>query len=603
MLSRPSRSTQSVADLHEPLDPAALHALAVTAQNPWLASLLARRLTTLRERLGELRVWLESLSRQTRRAWTRRWALVLPAAVLAMALASGSVLAKMDATITVDPGGSGCTLSAAITNANNDNQSGSASCAAGSGPDTIDFAAANGTYSYTAALPDIITAITIQGNGNTTIQRTGGPAFSVLRVTGSGSLGLTNATITGGSATNGGGIHAYNSTVSLTSATISGNSAIDNGGGIYAKGSTVNLTSATVSGNSSDDRGGGIYVSDSTVVLTSTTISGNSAAVLGGGIRTHNSTITVTDATISGNTVGFSGGGMFIGGSTANLTNVTISDNTASFGGGISPSYSTVFLTHATISGNSASAGGGIYLTTSALVNSQSSIVAQQAAGADCGLQSYGGTVVSGGYNIESTTSCGFAGTGDQQSVSAAALDLGALGLNAPGTTRTHALGTGSIALNQIPGGTNGCGTTITTDQRGVTRPQPAGGSCDVGAYEFVQAPPAPTAAQITHFAAATDPTGRIRIAWETASEVDVVGFRVERAVDGGPWRAVGSLVPARGSAAGGAAYTSADSPGVGRFTYRLAVVSATGTPQTFGPAEALVRAMRAFLPVAWRAR
>jgi hypothetical protein len=40
--------------------------------------------------------------------------------------------------------------------------------------------------------------------------------------------------------------------------------------------------------------------------------------------------------------------------------------------------------------------------------------------------------------------------------------------------------------MNQIPNGTNGCGTTITTDQRGWPRPFPPGGKCDVGAFEAV---------------------------------------------------------------------------------------------------------------------
>jgi hypothetical protein len=112
----------------------------------------------------------------------------------------------------------------------------------------------------------------------------------------------------------------------------------------------------------------------------------------------------------------------------------------------------------------------------------------------------------------------------------------------------------------------------------------------------------APTAAQVTHFAAAPDPTGRIRITWETAGEVDVVGFRVQRAsAASGSWRAVGGLIPAHGSTAGGAVYTMTDGPGVGRFAYRLEVVDADSAPQVHGPVEAMVRTLRAFLPVGWR--
>ena len=54
--------------------------------------------------------------------------------------------------------------------------------------------------------------------------------------------------------------------------------------------------------------------------------------------------------------------------------------------------------------------------------------------------------------------------------------------LNAPGTTATRALGPASQARDVIPSGVNGCGTDITTDQRGVSRPQRT--TCDIGAFE-----------------------------------------------------------------------------------------------------------------------
>ena len=48
-------------------------------------------------------------------------------------------------------------------------------------------------------------------------------------------------------------------TVTLTNSTVSGNSA-RNGGGIYNQGGALTLlTNSTVSGNSADNSGGGIY--------------------------------------------------------------------------------------------------------------------------------------------------------------------------------------------------------------------------------------------------------------------------------------------------------------------------------------------------------
>jgi uncharacterized repeat protein (TIGR01451 family) len=91
------------------------------------------------------------------------------------------------------------------------------------------------------------------------------------------------------------------------------------------------------------------------------------------------------------------------------------------------------------------------------------------------------GTVSSQGYNlVGSDTGFSISGTGDQTTADAR---LTALADNG-GPTWTHALLTGSPALDAIPNGVNGCGTTYTQDQRGQPRPSTTGGACDVGAYE-----------------------------------------------------------------------------------------------------------------------
>ena len=62
---------------------------------------------------------------------------------------------------------------------------------------------------------------------------------------------------------------------------------------------------------------------------------------------------------------------------------------------------------------------------------------------------------------------------------------LGALANNG-GTTNTHLPTAVSPVLNTIPNGTNDCGTTVTTSQNLVTRPQQTG--CEKGAAERVAA-------------------------------------------------------------------------------------------------------------------
>lgn len=114
-----------------------------------------------------------------------------------------------------------------------------------------------------------------------------------------------------------------------------------------------------------------------------------------------------------------------------------------------------------------------------------------------------------------------------------------------------------------------------------------------------------PTAARLTDFSAAPEPTGAVRLAWATASEHDLLGFRVERAateeIDGapiGPWQAVGGLVSARGGPSSGAHYAVEDRPGAGAFAYRLVIVNAGAPAEVHGPLVVTVRAIRAFLPL-----
>jgi CSLREA domain-containing protein len=79
---------------------------------------------------------------------------------------------------------------------------------------------------------------------------------------------------------------------------------------------------------------------------------------------------------------------------------------------------------------------------------------------------------------------CGFSGTSLKNT------DPLLLGLdNYGGTTSTMALAKSSPAIDRIPSGVNGCGTTLPTDQRGFLRPLDGNldgtAACDVGAYEY----------------------------------------------------------------------------------------------------------------------
>ena len=200
----------------------------------------------------------------------------------------------------------------------------------------------------------------------------------------SGSLILTNTSISGNTAKNGGGIfsamneYSLPDLLTLDDCTLSANSATLAGGGIFNNG-TVALTGCIISGNSAVN-GGGIadmarYASNTFAnypagaTLSDCTVSGNSAASYGGGIE-NEGTLTLTGCTISGNSAKV-GGGIAnpiqsqaeyfadIVYSQATVTGVTISGNTAAtYGGGIM-NEGTLVLTGCTLSGNTAVQDGG----------------------------------------------------------------------------------------------------------------------------------------------------------------------------------------------------------------------------------------------------
>lgn len=226
------------------------------------------------------------------------------------------------------------------------------------------------------------------------------------------------------------------------------------GGGILNFGGTLTLTDVTISGNNSEGlQGGGIYNSNGVLIITGSTISGN-AAGLGGGIE-NNGTARITNSTISGDSAGVWGGI----GSPGPLT-----------------------LVNSTVSGNIAYAGaGGIgndIGSTHGQMTIMNTIVANNPGkDGNCLLSLI---TIDGGYNIEDGTTCGFTAATSHSNMDPQ-LDPAGLVPNG-GTTSTIALLPGSPAIDVIPFGTNACGTVVTTDQRGVTRPFGAG--CDVGAYE-----------------------------------------------------------------------------------------------------------------------
>jgi predicted outer membrane repeat protein len=290
--------------------------------------------------------------------------------------------------------------------------------------------------------------------------------------------------LTGGA---GGGIaNTTSGVLTISTSTVSGNSANSAGGGIENEGTLI-ISGSTLEGNSAQS-GGGIF-SYGDVSISSSTMSANNATLFGGGIFDINAiggTVTVSTSTFVGNTAGSNGGAIDNRGDLT-LSTSTFNANKAPLGGAISNVGGgvTLTMTASTVSGNAAVDGGGIHnFTATAIVGS--SIVADNTAttaGNDCT-----GAPTSSGYNlIGDADGCSFVATAGDQVGSASGsgeIDpiLGPLANNG-GPTQTMALGLSSPADDAIPAGTTLCPTAGTTDQRGMSRP--AGTTCDIGAYEL----------------------------------------------------------------------------------------------------------------------
>jgi hypothetical protein len=173
--------------------------------------------------------------------------------------------------------------------------------------------------------------------------------------------------------------------------------------------------------------------------------------------------VVLDGAQVSTNTA-LSGGGLHNNGGTLTLLNSTVSANTATVAyGGLDNSSGTSILTFTTVASNTAvNSAGGIRAAGEVLI--QNSLIAHNVP-TNCN-----GTFTSAGHNLDSGTSCGFSATGD---ITDTAPLIGSLDANG-----THPLLEGSPAIDA-----GLCLPSVTTDQRGVDRPQ--GDGCDIGAYEF----------------------------------------------------------------------------------------------------------------------
>ncbi len=372
---------------------------------------------------------------------------------------------------------------------------------AGSGGD------GGGIWAENAGVPNHFKNVTISGN---TASSNGGGMWSKAGFT------MENSTVSGNEAKDGhgGGVYASGAgpgwVVELKGVTVNNNKttgAGGDGGGVYCTGALA-IEDSTVSSNVASGRGGGILGSSTLTVEDSTikdNTSGSGGGVgYGGGIACFAS-LSVNGSTISGNKAGglaADGGGIFGTGNWA-LTNSTLSGNRADRnGGGMYQGFGVSgTLNNVTIADNTADYdvsggidnGGGFYQLGTLIVKN-SLIADNKRSTSDNDCYRAAGTLTSQGYNLVENAdgTCAYDavlcvtcfGQPGSNDVTGQDPKLAALADNG-GPNWTQALQSGSPALDRIPNGTNGCGTSpLDVDQRGFARPRPTGDSCDTGAYE-----------------------------------------------------------------------------------------------------------------------
>jgi predicted outer membrane repeat protein len=236
------------------------------------------------------------------------------------------------------------------------------------GPNTIELTSSSFNFVDSnpgggdAALPDVTSNITIVGNNAILSRDETAAEFRFFTVRSSGSLGLRNATLRGGSSGFGGAINNQGS-LSLDTVTLINNTA-SQGGAVYTT-SNASIASSTFSNNDSPSTSGGGGVTNlGNLTITATTLRANR----GSAIRQIAGTLTIVGGTLQENTMGHA---LFISdGAVVTADGVTFSDNVSNLllGGAISLRDSRLIVSNGMFSGNSSldfvnglGFGGAIY--------------------------------------------------------------------------------------------------------------------------------------------------------------------------------------------------------------------------------------------------
>jgi CSLREA domain-containing protein len=352
---------------------------------------------------------------------------------------------------------------------------------AGNGGGAGNIGGAGGGIDTSSDLVVTDSAIAGNGAGDDGAGGDGGPDFP-------GGSGHGGGGGPGGSGSaDGGGIELSGGSATISGSTISGNSAGDGGKG--GKGGDCSGPSTFGGPGGSGgfgSWGGAINAASAQVTLTNSTLAGNFAGNGGaggaGGSGGFGAGMTGGTGGNGGNgSPGGNGGGFALAGffTSGSFVNVTDAQNGIGTGGAAGAAGAAGDGT-AGSPGSAAGAGvgGGVYSTGTGDDTTLANTIVASNGGSSCS-----GSVQNGGGDLGFCDSSCPGTVGDPR--------LSELRDNGGGT-QTMALLPGSAALDRVAASGAGC---PATDQRGIVRPQPAGGMCDIGAYEFTPPSCAPVAA------------------------------------------------------------------------------------------------------------
>jgi len=333
----------------------------------------------------------------------------------------------------------------------------------GTGNDTTgDGSAGSPWATITKGITEASSGDTLNVTGTFTgegVTRDGIVIDKTLTIAGQGADTTTvqSATTLGGSDRRVFTIHTGGITVTLKNMTIRHGRVVDGqtdpyGGGVdVTSGATVTIRKCHILDNESYNNGGGICAYESTLTVENSTIEGNNG-YNGGGIEVQSSTATITNCTIHANTAedsAYGGGVDLTGSTTATITNCTITENDAYGDGGGICLDATLYLKNTILANNADAQGDTDFYRYSGTVNDNGYNIVENSSG-----YTFSGTGDITGNQVNLNLSSSLADNNTTNGTPTLALSAGSVAINAGNGTANN--GVSIPATDQRDAGRDG---------------------------------------------------------------------------------------------------------------------------------------------------